>query len=181
MAANQTVISGVLGVYGNHWFSVQAVACTDIISFPYTPSGPGLSGPKIDLNHRQIAHVRKRVHFRTSAGTAAITSAFLIEADQTFTAAACPVVAISGGSGHVAGPTALPLKADLQAEMSASPPISSASPPGADLPGDAPVRLVLTQSGSSTRPAMCFGKSCGGSMNCDQDPLRRRPRKSTAG
>ena len=24
-------------VYGNPWFSVQAVACTKIISFPYTP------------------------------------------------------------------------------------------------------------------------------------------------
>ena len=57
------------------------------------------------------------------------------------------LVATSGCSGHAAGPTALPLKADLQAEMSASPPISSASPPGADLPGDAPVRLVLTQNG----------------------------------
>ncbi len=31
--------------------------------------------------------------------------------------------------------------------MSASPPISSASPPGAGLPGDAPVRLVLTLTG----------------------------------
>ncbi len=29
-------------------------------------------------------------------------------------------------------------------------------------------------------PAMCFGKSCGGSMNCDEDPLRLRPRESTA-
>ena len=26
----------------------------------------------------------------------------------------------------------------------------------------------------------CFGKSCSGSMNCDEDPLRRRPRESTA-
>ncbi len=25
-------------MYGNPWFSVQAVACTEIISFPYTPS-----------------------------------------------------------------------------------------------------------------------------------------------
>ncbi len=57
----------------------------------------------------------------------------------------CLSLAISGGSGHVAGTSALPLTADLQAAMSASPPISSASPPGADLPGDAPVRLVLTQ------------------------------------
>ncbi len=55
-------------------------------------------------------------------------------------------MAKSGCSGHAAGTTALPLKADLQAAMSASPPISSASPPGADLPGDAPVRLVLAQS-----------------------------------
>ena len=31
--------------------------------------------------------------------------------------------------------------------MSASPPISSASPPGSDLPGDALVRLVLTLTG----------------------------------
>ncbi len=58
--------------------------------------------------------------------------------------AGCPLLATSGGSGHVAGTTALPLRADLQAAMSASPPISSASPPGADFPGDAPVRLVLT-------------------------------------
>ncbi len=29
-------------------------------------------------------------------------------------------------------------------------------------------------------PGTCFGKSCGGSMNCDEDPLRRRPRESTA-
>ena len=56
-----------------------------------------------------------------------------------------PVVATNGLAGHVAGTSALPLTADLQAAMSASPPISSASPPGADLPGDAPVRLVLTQ------------------------------------
>ncbi len=27
-----------LSLYGNPWFSVQAVACTEIISFPYTPS-----------------------------------------------------------------------------------------------------------------------------------------------
>ena len=57
----------------------------------------------------------------------------------------CPVMAISGCSGHAAGPTALPLKADLQAAMSASPPISSASPPGADVPGDARVGPLVTQ------------------------------------
>ena len=61
---------------------------------------------------------------------------------------------MSGCSGHATGPTALPLKADLQAEMSGSPPISSASPPGADLPGDAPVCLVLTQSGRSVEYAV---------------------------
>ena len=70
----------------------------------------------------------------------------------------------SGCSGHAAGPTALPLKADLQAAMSASPPISSASPPGTDLPGDAPVRLVLTgnrlRSRSSTQACWsCWGRS----------------------
>ncbi len=27
-------------------------------------------------------------------------------------------------------------------------------------------------------PGTCFGKSCGGLMTCDEDPLRRRPRKS---
>ena len=58
-----------------------------------------------------------------------------------------PKLATSGCLGHAAGPAALPLKADLQAAMSASPPILSASPPGVDLPGDAPVCLVLTLSG----------------------------------
>ncbi len=50
-------------------------------------------------------------------------------------------------SDQVAGTTALPPKADLRAASSALPPNSSASPPGADLPGDAPVRLALTRSG----------------------------------
>ncbi len=53
--------------YGNPWFSVQAGACTEIISFPYTPSGPNPTGPKIGLNHPQIAHVRKTVPFRIGA------------------------------------------------------------------------------------------------------------------
>ncbi len=43
----------------------------------------------------------------------------------------------------------LPPKADIRAASSALPPISSASPRGADLPGDAPVRLVLTHSGQT--------------------------------
>ncbi len=61
----------------------------------------------------------------------------------------CLLVAMSGCSGHAAGPTALPLKADLQAAMSDSPPISSASPPGVDLPGDAPVGPLVTLCGHS--------------------------------
>ncbi len=32
----------------------------------------------------------------------------------------------------------------------------------------------------SPYPGTCLRKSCGGSMNCDEDPLRRRPRESTA-
>ncbi len=40
-----------LAVYGNPWFSVQAVACTEIISFPYTPSDLDPPGPKIGLKH----------------------------------------------------------------------------------------------------------------------------------
>ena len=56
-------------------------------------------------------------------------------------------MAISGGSGHVAGTTALPPKADLRAATSALALISSASPSGADLPGDASVCLLVTQSG----------------------------------
>ena len=37
-------------LYGDHWFSVQAVACTEIISFPYSSpairreSQAGMSG-----------------------------------------------------------------------------------------------------------------------------------------
>ena len=52
-------------VYANPWFSVQAVACTEIISFPYTPSDLDPPGPKISLNHPRIAHVRKTVLFVT--------------------------------------------------------------------------------------------------------------------
>jgi len=50
------------------WFSVQAGACTEIISFPYTRPGRDPSGPRISLNHPQIAPIRKTVPFRTSAG-----------------------------------------------------------------------------------------------------------------
>ncbi len=46
--------------------------------------------PRISLNRAQIAGIRKRVPFRTSAASpAAIRSAFMIEADQTLTATAC--------------------------------------------------------------------------------------------
>ncbi len=52
-------------VYGNPWYSLQAVTCTEIISFPYTPSDLDPSGPKFGLNHPQTAGIRKRVPFRT--------------------------------------------------------------------------------------------------------------------
>ncbi len=55
-------------LYENHLFSVQAVACTEIISFPYARSGPGPPGPKFGLNQGSIAHVRKTVPFRIPAG-----------------------------------------------------------------------------------------------------------------
>ncbi len=85
--------------YGNHWFSVQAVACTEIISFPYTPSARHPTAPRISLNHPLIAHVRKTVPFRIPpASPAAIRSAFLIEADQTLTAATCPQMTQGGRS-----------------------------------------------------------------------------------
>ncbi len=68
-------------LYGNPWNSVQARACTEIISFPYTPSEFGPPGPKIGLNHPRIAPIRKTVPFRTPAGPAEIRSAFMIEAE----------------------------------------------------------------------------------------------------
>ncbi len=83
-------------MYGNPWFSVQAGACTEIISFPYTPSDLDPPSPKFGLNHPRIASVRKTVPFRTSASPAAIGSAFMIEADQALTAAACPQMTLSG-------------------------------------------------------------------------------------
>ncbi len=41
-------------------------------------------------------------------------------------------------------------------------------------------RCVTFQMVEVAVPRNLFGKSCGGSMNCDQDPRRRRPRESTA-
>jgi hypothetical protein len=57
--------SRLLRGYGKHWFSVQAVACTKIISFPYTPSDLDPTHPKIGLNQPEIAPIRKTVRFRT--------------------------------------------------------------------------------------------------------------------
>ena len=56
--------SGANQGYGNPWFSVQAGACTEIISFPYTRSDLDPSGPRISLNHPQTAGIRKTVPFR---------------------------------------------------------------------------------------------------------------------
>ena len=47
---------------------------------------------------------------------------------------------------QASGSSALPPSADLRAPTSASRPITSASPPGADLYGSAPVRLLVTRS-----------------------------------
>ena len=56
------------------------------------------------------------------------------------------VMAITGLSGHVASTSALPPTADLRVSMSAFAPISSASPPGADLPGGVAEGPLLTHS-----------------------------------
>jgi len=57
----------------------------------------------------------------------------------------CPNLANNGLSGHVAGTSAPPPRADIHWPMSGFVLFSSALPPGADLPGGAPVRLILTQ------------------------------------
>ncbi len=54
-------------------------------------------------------------------------------------------MANNGLSGHVAGTSALPPTTDIRAPMSALAPISSASPPGADLPGGVAEGPFLTQ------------------------------------
>ncbi len=61
----------------------------------------------------------------------------------------CPLMANNGFPGHVAGTSALLPTADVRAPMSALAPISSASPPGADLPGGVAEGPFLTQSGHS--------------------------------
>ncbi len=59
----------------------------------------------------------------------------------------CPLLANNGLSGHVAGTSALPPIAEVRAPMSALVSISSASPPGADLPGGVAEGPFLTQPG----------------------------------
>ncbi len=86
----------------------------------------------------------------------------------------CPVVATSRLPGHVAGTSALPPKVDIRAPKSAFAPISSASPPGADLPGGAPVRLLLTQSRHRDEVRLCLKLGLRASLP-DQDRIRPRP------
>ncbi len=59
-------------MYGNHWFSVQAEACTEIISFPYSPSDLDPPSSKFGLIHPQIAPIRKTVPFRTPTDRLAV-------------------------------------------------------------------------------------------------------------
>ncbi len=61
----------------------------------------------------------------------------------------CPLLANNGLPGYVAGMSALLPTADVRAPMSALAPISSALPPGADLPGGVAKGPFLTQSGHS--------------------------------
>ncbi len=58
----------------------------------------------------------------------------------------CRLLATSRLSDHAAGTSALPPGADIRAAMSALPPISSAPPPGADLPGGPVKGPLVTQS-----------------------------------
>ncbi len=57
----------------------------------------------------------------------------------------CLFLAINGLSGHVAGTSALPPIAEVRGPMSAFALISSASPPGADLPAGVAEGPLLTQ------------------------------------
>ncbi len=65
-----------------------------------------------------------------------------------------PVMATSGGSGHVAGTTALPLRADLRAATSAFLAWRSALPRTADAVGRGLPRPVMTLSGHSVEYAV---------------------------
>ncbi len=66
-----------------------------------------------------------------------------------------PHMAKSRLPGHVAGTSALPLTTDIRAPKSAFAPISSASPPGADLPGGVAEGPFLTLSGHRDLPRRC--------------------------
>ncbi len=80
------------------------MACTEIISFPYSRSGRDPAHPKIGLNHPQIAHVRKTVPFRIPAGRLAVAlsmSALRPGADVHVDSAACPLMTQSGLYGLV--------------------------------------------------------------------------------
>ncbi len=63
-----------------------------------------------------------------------------------------------GSQGHVAGTSALPPTTDIRAPMSAFVPISSASPPGADLPGGVAEGPFLTLSRPSVPKAIFDGQ-----------------------
>ena len=84
----------------------------------------------------------------------------------------CPHMAISGLSGHVASTSALPPTADIRMPMSAFALIASASPPGADLYGDAPVRLLLTRRRLSRcwTPSRCHQANCRARRGVSQQP-----------
>ena len=72
------------GLYGSHWISVQAVACTEIISFPYTPSGLDPPSSKFGLNHPRIAGIRKRVRFRTACFPDCVLKGFVARAIRLY-------------------------------------------------------------------------------------------------
>ncbi len=101
-----------------------------------------------------------------------------------FSPAESPLLAISGSTDQSSGTTALPPKADLRASMSALALIWSASPPGADVPGGAPVRLLVTLSG----PILGRDESLTRSQSIDShirrsssSGTRVRPVRSTSG
>ncbi len=94
-------------------------------------------------------------------------------------------MAINGLSGHVSDTSALPPIAEAQAPKSAFTPISSASPPGADLPGGVVEGPFLTQLGHriamasrrlmksgcyDTRELPSVGRRCQTSFALEQAP-----------
>ncbi len=63
--------------YAKPWFSVQAVACTEITSSPYTPSDLDPSGPRINLKQGQTAGIRKTIPFRSLVASRMSSSPFV--------------------------------------------------------------------------------------------------------